>query len=282
MFFSADRDGIAFDNLTSPTAAQTAATGNSRTPNQFPHLTNEELDKLLHLDGGSLDLEMPLPDIFSAGDGNELLGFDFPGIHLVNGITHHGNILPNLNTSVLPPAYVGQTAAAAAAAAAAYGANPSRDPQAASSTSTPAGGYFPMPMFSQLPFAAQAFMPPPVGSAPGSSLPMHLQHPSFPFFVDPRTGQIVPLLQPPNLQWTANNAASQRGGEFPTGFGTHTNTNNLAFMGSMPASNSPSLVSGKVQAPPRKVPTKRKRPVVPNGETMSQRNAKVTQGYTTE
>jgi hypothetical protein len=55
---------------------------NSPTSGSLQHLSNEALDRLLNFHG-SFDLEMPLPDIFGDGDGNELLNLEFPGLNTV-------------------------------------------------------------------------------------------------------------------------------------------------------------------------------------------------------
>ncbi|KAG7672704.1 hypothetical protein Ndes2526B_g08766 [Nannochloris sp. 'desiccata'] len=87
------KDGMTFNTtMADPNPAQEARPPsiNSPTSGSLQHLSNEELNRLLNFDG-SFDLEMPLPDIFGDGDGNELLTLEFPGLNAVQTAAFRNN-----------------------------------------------------------------------------------------------------------------------------------------------------------------------------------------------
>lgn len=191
------------------------------------NLTHDEMNSLFNFEGCSFDLEMPIPDIFSDGDGNELLELDFPGITAIQDPTN-----PSNNPSNAPAATTeaeaarnvlaslqGPTGGAAQAQddpgspgpAASSGVDPSlprsmstsphgmTNPQQHSVHHQHSGG----PFFSTIPGGGGGGGPPPAlpvsATHTMSSLPM--SHHSIPIYVDSRTGQMYQVAPPPPPQW---------------------------------------------------------------------------------
>ena len=214
--------------LAPPAVAPLSNSPNSAT---IHNLTNDELNRLLNFEGCSFDLEMPMPDIFGDGDGNELLELEFPGIPPIqpqSTLPNHDKI--NQNTppvasaeaeaarnvlASLATAPIGAMAVATAPAldpgspgpATSNGIDPGLHPSLSTSPhpiqyntlhhSHSGGPFFPtVALAPPLPVTATHTM---------SSLP--LSHHSIPIYVDSQTGQMYQVA-PQAHQWNQGQIGS--------------------------------------------------------------------------